>query len=334
MVQAGADIHWAQRVRGPTCSALALLFSFASVLAFADEPSTAEPKEDPAYRAAVRDGLAEYDARHFEEARILFLRAHELEPNARTLRSIGMTSFELRDYVAAVHALSAALLETRKPLSAEQRAHAQGLLERSRLFVDDYVLKVSPPDARVLIDGRAPDREPDGSVLLGIGTHSVEVSSAGYVLRTFPVTVRGGERKELIMTLEQRPTASVRPVGALRTAEESAPPPPRASRTGTAWLLAAGGAAVVAGAAGGYWIFENGELNSCRNPSPGLRCTNESTIKTERNVGLGATLVAGAAAATLAVIGLTRSPSPSASSPREALSCTVLPSGVTCAGSF
>jgi hypothetical protein len=73
------------------------------------------------------------------------------------------------------------------------------------MYVDIYTLKILPADARVLIDGRAPDTEPDGTVLLGFGSHNLEASKPGFVLRTLVVNVRGGERKELAMTLERKP---------------------------------------------------------------------------------------------------------------------------------
>ena len=72
-----------------------------------NETSLSDSVEDPAYRRLIKEGLAEYEARHFDEARSLFQRAHDLNPNARTHRGIGMASFELRDYVSAVHNLSA-----------------------------------------------------------------------------------------------------------------------------------------------------------------------------------------------------------------------------------
>jgi tetratricopeptide (TPR) repeat protein len=104
-----------------------LLLVLAGRLGVAQAEESTTPDADARYRSTLKDALAEYDANHFEEARVLFRRAHEINPNARTLRGIGMASFELRDYVAAVRTLSAALVETRKPLSAEQRTHAQGL---------------------------------------------------------------------------------------------------------------------------------------------------------------------------------------------------------------
>src|SRR5262249_43441282 len=67
--------------------------------------------ERGAVQGLIADAVAEYDAGHFEEARALFRRAQAEAPSARTLRGIGMASFELRDYVEADRALAAALGE-------------------------------------------------------------------------------------------------------------------------------------------------------------------------------------------------------------------------------
>jgi hypothetical protein len=304
----------------------------------AQEASTSDTTEDAAYRAIVKDALAEYDAHHYEEARSLFRRAHQINPNARTLRGIGMASFDLRDYVAAVRALSASLAETRKPLTPEQRAHAQGLLERSRSFIDVYTLRVTPADARILIDGRPPDFEPDRTVLLSFGAHNLEASRAGYLLRAFPINARGGERKDLVVALESKaPTRAGAPVASVPQAEvPSATVRSPASHSRTAWLVAAGVAGVLAASAGAYWIFENGQLNSCRNPaSERLRCNNEAAIKTDWTIAGGATLVTGAAALTFAVIGILSGPSSSpAPAARGSVSCGIVPAGILCSTSF
>ena len=353
-------------VRG-SCAhvALALLLVGLGGAVRAQEASSSGVENN--YRSTLKDALAEYDAGHFEEARILFRRAHEINPNARTLRSIGMASFELRDYVAALRALSAALVETRKPLSAEQQTHAKGLLERSRMYVDTYTLKISPAETRVLIDGRPPELEADGSVLLGFGAHNVEVSKPGFALRTLVVNVRGGERKDLAMTLERKAASAGRPATAdvppasspLVPPELASPSPtdgmngegpngdgtngegpsadgPNAGGTnGTGWFLAAGGSAVLSAGAGVLWFLQNKEISNCHNPPADQRCTNEDAIFLKRNLAVGATLAAGAAAVTLAVIGiLVRSPASPAPSDPTALSCAVSPAGLFCAKSF
>jgi tetratricopeptide (TPR) repeat protein len=330
-----------QAARGIAVSILCSTMFLASARA-ADslsEPwSGADATDDPAYRKAIKEGLAEYDALHFEEARSLFRRAHSISPNARTLRGLGMTSFELRDYVSAVRNLSAALQDKRKPLSAEQRVHTQDLLDRSRMFVDTYTLTVSPANARVIIDGHAPEFESDGTLLFGFGTHTLEASARGRAVRSVPIAVRGGERKELSVTLALASAVGARS-GDARVAEvvtAARPEPAVASnRSAAAWLWASGGAALLAVGAGIYWLRQNSQLNSCRNPLSPWACTNESTLKTQWNVGLGATVGTGAAALTMALIGILSwdfGHPPAAN--HSALGCNVGPLSIACARSF
>lgn len=323
---------------------MALACAFIS--AFVGEPdralgqdvSAAEAKEEASYRAAVRAALSEYDAGHFEEARILFHRAHDIEPNARTLRGIGMASFELRDYVGAVRALSAALVDNRKALSPEQRERTQGLLDRSRLFVDVCLLKTNPPDARLVVDGQPLEPEPDGSVLLGFGSHILEATKPGYLVRTLPVNVHGGERRELVINLERQPPAPIPPPRPLLAppVERTVPKAPAttAQDGSTRWYWGAGGAALLGAAAATYWIFEDAQLRSCRSPSEGVSCNNESTIETRRNLAIGGTAVAGVAAATMVVIGVLQRKAVSDARAESALSCVVLPPGFSCAKAF
>ena len=234
--------------------------------------------------------------------------------------------------------LGAALRDKRKPLSAEQRQHTQELLDRGRMFVDVYTLKVSPPNARVLVDGRAPEFEADGTLLLGFGPHTLEASARGMVVRSLPINVRGGERKDLSVTLE--PMAALVPrlpdPAAAQVTTTAQPSPERPSNgAAAAWLWASGGTALLAGGAGIYWILRNSELNSCRKPFTGYSCTNESTVRAEWYLGLGTTVGLGAAALTMALIGiLSWDSGTSPATAHSALGCSVSPLGIACAGSF
>ena len=299
----------------------------------------ADGTDDPAYRKTIKEGLAEFAALHFEEARSLFRRAHEINPNARTFRSIGMTSFELRDYVAAVRNLSAALNDSRKPLSLEQRKSAQDLLERSRRLVDVYSLTVLPRNARVLIDGRAPELDADGTLLLSVGRHNLEVSAPGMVMRSLPINARGGDRKELSVTLERAFVANAQLTDDARMQQEIQAKPTRkvgSNRAATAWLLASGGAGLLAIGAGVYWAMQESQLQSCLHPADSTYgCRTKSALTIERNVALGATLGVGAAALTMGIIGVLSWHSvPPAAKKVSTLDCTVSPFGVTCGGLF
>lgn len=75
--------------------------------------------EPTGYRELIAEAVAEYEARHFEEARALFRRAHAMFPNARTMRGQGMAEFELRNYRGAIQCFESALSSRARVRSAE-----------------------------------------------------------------------------------------------------------------------------------------------------------------------------------------------------------------------
>lgn len=323
--------------------AVATLVAIAPVLpARAAEVKTnpwtvADASGDAVYQESIRAGVTEYDAGHFEEARSLFRRAHGVQPNARTFRGIGMACFELRDYVGAVRNLTAALQDGRKPLAPDQRKDAQDLLQRSRTFVDAYTLKVAPETALVAVDGQRPEIEPDGTVLLGFGVHWIEARAPGMATLSRSIDVRGGARKELRLSLEPAPEkSSASPVAGTATAAAKTSSPRPSHAAAAAWLWASAGVALLASGAGYYWYRQSTEIDSCRNPQGGLLCTNESTLVTQRNVGMAATLGTGAVALTMALVGILTWNRGAAAPARRSgtLACAASTFTVTCGGRF
>ena len=154
--------------------------------------------DDTPVSVLIGDAVAEYDAGHFQEARALFRQAHEKSPTARTLRGIGMCSFELRDYVEAARALGASLRETRRPLTAEQKRHAEALLGRANTFVGRFTVKVKPESASLFVDGHPAELEPDGVLLLPFGRHtlSLRCASCAPAEKDQDIDVSGGEHKD------------------------------------------------------------------------------------------------------------------------------------------
>jgi hypothetical protein len=201
----------------------------------------------------IAQGVTEYNAGRFAEARALFLRAHADQPSARTLRGIGMASFELREYVAAIRALREALEHESRPLTEAQRAHVTELIERSQVFVGRFEPRLTPEDASLLVDGR-PAELVDGAVLLDIGTHELRVERADHAPWSRAIAVEGGERQELVVALEAVERGAVEPAP---PPEPPAPSPPTvepapAPREQTRSLvgpivLLSGGVALIAG---------------------------------------------------------------------------------------
>lgn len=190
----------------------------------------------PEYERLVTEALEESAAGRWAEARALFTQAHEAYPNARTLRGIGVVSFELRDYVAALRALRAALEDERRPLTDAQRAEAEQVIERARAFVAIYTVDALPEDARLIVDGHPATLEPDGTLLLGVGEHDLTVRLPSHDSDA-RLTVRGGEEGRLPVVVAALPMTAPEP---------AAPPPPlEASEPPlAAWVMAIGGGAV------------------------------------------------------------------------------------------
>lgn len=166
-----------------------------------------EPAEPPQYRDTVREALAEYHAKNFPEARALFMDAHQLYPNARTLRGLGMTSFELRSYAEAIGYLREALASQVKPLEGGLRNETERLLRRAERFVAKVNVSVTPPNVRLTLDGEPRDLRPGEPILLDVGEHILHFEADGHVPETRTLHVKGRETETWSIVLNPVPAA-------------------------------------------------------------------------------------------------------------------------------
>ncbi len=149
-------------------------------------------------RELLDAAVAEYDAGNYEEAYALFMRMHEQQPTARTQRALGKTAFELRRYRDSVRWLEGALADSRSPLTAEMRGEVESLLQRARAFIGRYEVRADVSGASIEVDG-API---EGNVVeLDLGTHEIVARAEGYEPASRRVTVRGGERDTIELSL-------------------------------------------------------------------------------------------------------------------------------------
>jgi tetratricopeptide (TPR) repeat protein len=303
----------------------------APMRAQAQAPIVKEPGESAQYRALLEEAVSEYDARRYEEARALFRRAHDISPNARTLRGIGMASFELREYVEALRSLENALTDKRRPLTATQRQQVEALLERTRAFVGRFFLKLAPKETTLRIDGAPTVIESDGSLLLSFGRHSVIAEAPGFVPENREINVIGGERQELLFQLRAAPIAGT--IGKSAGGSEAGPPRPPASGEGpsSAAVWWYGGAALAAaGAVGAYfgWRSYNRKVDRCT--MLGDACDNRDTLVLWKGLTLGTTVAAAAGAVALGIVGTVVWATNSKSEPGTALACGAAPGAVNC----
>ncbi len=243
--------------------ALVLLFACCLPLlarAGEPEPSTAIP---PEYAQVIEDAVREYRRMHFPEARALFSRANELYPNARSLRGIGMTEFELRNYVESAVALRRSLACPIKSLAGELRERTEQLLKRAEEFVARYEIESDAAELTVSVDGVPAGLEGSG-LTLQVGDHRVEFSASGYPAQGRELHVKGGEHETLSIRFAhaartrpmEEPSQGERPT-VLRSLEDpQTPVVPRADSHADkplykrAWLWAAVGGVVAAAAVG------------------------------------------------------------------------------------
>jgi hypothetical protein len=168
------------------------------------------------YDPLIDSAVAEFAAGRWQEARALFLEAHALFPNARTLRGIGMTSYELRDYPEAMRTLEAALASTQRPLTEEQRAQVRTLLDQARAFIGRFVVPAAPAGARIYVDDARVDIDPTwpaepAPIVLGVGEHTVEIRGE-HGVASARILVRGRTDEPLDIDLAPLTPAPVRDV--------------------------------------------------------------------------------------------------------------------------
>jgi len=271
-------------------AALARLFCFGfcvstCIAATAHAQDLNDAKREAEYQELINYALEEYDRGSWEESAALFHRAHELAPSARTLRGLGLATYEARRYAESVRHLRAALTDKRRPLTDKQREEVEHTLERARLFVGHLFIDLSPKDAQLLINGRVTEPEPEGSYMVDSGFIDMEASAPGYVSASKRVRIAGGEQQRISLrlvsaspppeahverpapTLLPEPTPMISAAPARSTSESSALTP---------WKWVAGAGAVLALGTGGTLLamqkaqapaYER-ECNQAAVPSP------------------------------------------------------------------
>lgn len=183
-----------------------------------------EPTEPPEYRQVIREALSEYHAKNFPEARALFSDAHALYPNARTLRGLGMTAFELRSYRESIGYLKEALASQVKPLDGGLRNETERLLKRAERFVAKLNLTVEPANARVLVDNEPTVPKEGEPIVLEVGEHTLDFQADGYVgeTRTFHVKGREVETWRILLNPVPPPPVAPEPVATAPDPREAA----------------------------------------------------------------------------------------------------------------
>ena len=236
-------------------------------------PTTATPEAGSS--ASFGDASVKQEAaRRFEHAIKLyedadyalalaeFERVYELVPDYRVLYNIGQVSMQMGRYARAFRTLKEYVARGGTELAPDRAAAVQADLTLLSGKVARVLLQVEQAGAQLSIDGVAVGRSPLAEPLVvDVGEHRVQVELPGYVTQNQSLTLAGGDRRELTLTLQATPAAAPVPAPAALPREQrqvvSTPPASKASSSRGTWLgvgwattgaLAAG--AIVSGALG------------------------------------------------------------------------------------
>jgi hypothetical protein len=261
------------------------------------------------YRSLVERALEEYALGNWAEAYGFFVRAHALEPNARTERGMGACAFALKQYVLAVQHLRRALADARKPLDAEQRGEATSIVARAEAFVARLQLVLEPSDARVEVDSRAPTFDETGKLLLDRGMHQISAARDGYVPERRGVEVHPGDLLRLELRLARlAPSAPAAPTAAAARATPHSPPTAARLRPWV-WTFA-----IASGVLGGTGVIlhvvGNAGVAAVKSACPPQACSEQEIerridaeqLETLQLGSAGAFVLAGVSAATAVVL--------------------------------
>lgn len=150
------------------------------------------------YRELFAEGSRHWAEGRFSEALEQFSQAHEVFPNARSHRALGLVHFELRSFVEAVTHLRRALRDDRRPLSARLRVDPERVLQEASPHVGQYQI-ITESHAFLEVDGNPLNLV--RLIALPPGEHSIRVSASGFDSEVRQLQVEGGEQQTLEIPL-------------------------------------------------------------------------------------------------------------------------------------
>jgi hypothetical protein len=212
------------------------------------------------YDELVKTALGEFQLEHWAEARSLFEQAHALNPNARTLRGIGLSAYQERRYVLAIDYLERALADQRRPLTSAMRKETEGILGTARRFVVHVHATANVEHAEWQVDGHDVVLDAKGDLVVDPGEHEVVARAEGYQDASRMLDASTGTVTSVELTLQPVTAVGEAPgpgvVTAASTAEASSGRP---KRLWTWVALGAAGAFAITGAVS--WAVGAGKVN-------------------------------------------------------------------------
>jgi hypothetical protein len=226
---------------GLVCIFLALSL-FAPALAWAAPPegddlaaqTEAPAAEEDTSEQTLRAALEAYERGDLDLANTLLEQVHIARPSARTLRGLGIVAFQQRRFIDARVLLEQSLIHPVKPLDAELRANAQQLIALARTHLGELILRVTPDDAQLFVDGRATVYASGTPLTVAVGAHELSLRREGYEPKSMSIAIAAAGELSLDVTLSKAvpapASAPVAPAANAQSDEARKPADERSSR--------------------------------------------------------------------------------------------------------
>jgi len=156
-------------------------------------PAAVDPSTEQA-RAHFKTGTKLYRDGNYAGALAEFEAAYALKPGPGSLQNIALSQKALFRYGEAADSLTRLLLRHEAELSSAEIAAARVARDELKTLVGSIRLTVTPPDARVTLDGQSLGvAERASSLRVNVGEHVIVAEAPGYARFSRAIRVAGGQ---------------------------------------------------------------------------------------------------------------------------------------------
>jgi tetratricopeptide (TPR) repeat protein len=192
-----------------TMKTLAASGLFLAVLLAAARPAPAADAPLEEARIRFQRGVQLFHEGSFEAALAEFRKAYQVAPSYRLLYNIGQVHYELHDYVGALKSFRQYLTDGAAEIAADRRAAVEAEIRKLEGLVAYLDVTVRPDGADVLIDDVSVGISPlGGPVLVNAGQRRVTGNKGGQTAPVRNITVAGGERVRVALSVPETPLVS------------------------------------------------------------------------------------------------------------------------------
>jgi hypothetical protein len=229
----------------------ALLVSLCIATSLAGAQVSPGERTEGSARALFERGVAAADEARWAEAAEAFERSYAIAPRPATLRNLGLADRARGRYTRAISELERFLAAGRPaPTMARE---LRRMVDEMRQRLATLSFEVAPANTSLLVDGAT--ALADAPLTLDPGEHTVLASAPGHARTAQVLTLGGGERRTLRVSLA-------------RDGSDDAIAAPGAARNDGGvltrwWFWTAVGVAVAGGVAASVMLLSNDEAPNC-----------------------------------------------------------------------